>query len=745
MKFTVLDLWTGLLAAVAFGIFILPTPYLFARATNLVAFRTRSGSEKLLWVLALALPFCIFGTSVLGRFISPRLLDLYYALAAIAAAMLLVPTLWATRRSFSGTLKALTPVLAAILAFLCYVLVITCSIQMHGHLYESANYTDWSVRVPMVSGAIRDGMPPSNPFFTVGGQPQPMHYYYYWYVLCALVGRTLQLPARACIAGSTFWSGLALMAVVFLALRHLLGFAPRSKRAYLWPLLLCCVLGVDIIAALIGYSLRPPAIFPDIEWWLDDRIPSFLGAVIFAPHHIAGVVCCITAFLMFAVHLGFPSESESPQGRVWLQRGAVALAAAVCFAACAGTSSFVALCFTFVGVFYALDLIRKRRWADLAIVGVAGALAVAFSVPYLRELTAATPGAPSGHHHVLEFELRNRREKEHFAGRLVFDSPTVLRDILYAFIAPALVPVQFGFLIVPLSMRIVTDIRRLRARQTFTPGERMLWCIFLGAALPGFFLSSAPAGVNDLGRHAGLILRFVLVCWSVPLLWPYFERFWRREQISQAHPSFARFAVVLFCIGLVSQCWQIIVNRGLMLFLAHHPKVMPGAPVAQEDDVGARFFQLREGLHQVESRLPAGAVVQSNPTDPFQTQVMLYSSHPFAAGDISCEASFGGDPRLCKPIVAQLHNLYYTSARIPYWAHVPYWKYPRPDPAQAAVHDFLQACNDQNLAAIVVQNADIVWTVQDSWVWQLKPLYANTLVRISAARRIFRKGLTRRQ
>ena len=99
---------------------------------------------------------------------------------------------------------------------------------------------------------------------------------------------------------------------------------------------------------------------------------------------------------------------------------------------------------------------------------------------------------------------------------------------------PVLIPLQFGFLLVPLVMRARRDYNRLRAGEVLSDGERMMWAIFLGAAIPGFFLSSAPQGVNDLGRHAGLILRLVLIAWAVPLLWPYVVKL-RRHEPSLSH------------------------------------------------------------------------------------------------------------------------------------------------------------------------------------------------------------------
>lgn len=740
MNFTLVDLFSSVLAIVAFGFFLLPPAYLFAHFTNLAGFRKRTRAEQLLWVSGLSLPLSLFLCAVVGRFLSPLALTSLYAGSALLAFVVGFPQIWRDRSFVVKRLLYYKEVLGALLLFVGYVLLVTTSVEVHKHLYESVNFTDWSVRLPMVNAAMRDGVPPSNPFFTVNGHPQPSRYYYYWYVLCAAVGRPLHLSARACLSASAVWSGLALIAVLFLFLKHLLRYSPRTPRHYLFPLLLCCVMGVDVLAAILGYLLKPPVIYPEIEWWLDDRIPSFAGAVIFAPHHIAGVVCCCMAFLVF-----FLSRAEwaGQRGRRVRETQMVAVVTgAICFAACAGDSTFVAFCFGVAGILYTLILFREKRWAEIAVLVLAAALSVFWSLPFLRELLRETPTLTAEHHRVLEFALRNRREKEHFAGSVLYNMHGFPRTFLYVTVAPVMLVLQFGFLLIPLLLRVRSDVRRWRAGERMSDGERFLWVIFLGAALPGFFLSSAPQGVNDLGRHAGLIMRLVLIVWAVPLLWPYFQRWGERKPLSPAHPWFARIAVSFFIVGLVSQMWQITVDRGLLPFLAHHPKVTPAAPLAHEDDAGARFYQLRRGLSLVEARLPPEAVVQSNMTGPFQMIVMFYSTHPFAAGDRACVTSFGGDDTACLAITKDLHTLFYTSPLISYVAAAPYpsrmpsnvearyHKWPPVDPAEATPDVFLKACEREKLAAVVVQNSDLVWTVPTSWVWQLQPLYAGSLVRI---------------
>ncbi len=743
MSYTLLDALSSFLATIAFGLLLLPPAYLFLSGTNLLHFKGRSGREQFLWVVSFSLPLTLFLSAIAGRLLSPRMLSTIFAGTLAGAVILIAARGWRIRRRTGENSPKLLPILLAMFGFAVYVFFITNSLQIHRRLYESVNYTDWSVRLPLVSSAIRNGIPPGNPFFTIGHSPQGSRYYYYWYVLCAQVGRPLHLPARACLTASAVWSGFALAAILLLYLKHLLGFEIKTVARALFPLLLCCVIGVDILPAFAGYLLHPPVLYPEMEWWLLDRIPSFLGAVIFAPHHIGGIVCCAFAFLVLYGARSTPQAGEGKQQS--RQRAGIlaGLTAGICFAACAGDSTYVALCFLIGGAFYGADLLRQRRWADLAILCASGLFAALCSLHLVREMTASLPAAAAGPRHMFQFALRNRVDQDNFASNLIgFTTGRVHRLLRFA-VWVLLLPLQFGFFLLPLAMRVRTDFLRVRAGNWLQDGERLLWAIFLGAAIPAFFISSAPQGVNDLGRHAGLIMRFVLIVWAVPLLWPYVERWqWGKRSLSAhsssahpspAHPWIVRFAILLFCLGIASQLWQIVSDRGLLPFLAHHPQLAAQPPVSQDADIGGRFFQIRQGLDLVEDRLPPDAIVQSNMGGRYQMLVMLYSSHPFVAGDVSCESAFGGDTRLCTPRVVQLQKLFGSSSDIAAFIRAPYHDLAAPDAAKTTtVAAFEQACRDLDMAAVLVQDSDPAWNVGGSWVWKRTPLYAAPTVRIFA-------------
>ncbi len=737
MGFTISDLRASALAAIAFAPLLLTPGYLCLLCLPARSGRRRTPPETLLWSLLLSLPLSLFLCAIVGRWISPAGLAWIFGLiAAVAVAFFLShhrhrADLAAARASLFQPLTPLLLVLAGLLLFA------TVGIEHAGHLFEGVHAADWSVRVPLVAAAVRDGVPPGNPFFAVAAHEQPGRFYFYWYSLCAVVARFTHLPPRACLAGSVVWSAFALIGLLILSLRNLLDLRLQLSRRATLAFGLCFVMGPDIVPAVAFLFTHPVHLTPEIEWWHADRIPSFFGAFIFAPHHIAGLCCAVLAFLLLAE---LQPDGSAPPGR--LRLAVTSILVAICFAATAGTSTYIAFCFGVIGALYAMDLIRHRQWLTLAALVSGALLALAISAPFLHSLLSGAalpaPSSPSAHQHFFRFTLRELADgdraviyvSKHLHHRVT--NRPLLHLLALPFVAIYL-PLELGFFLFPFAIRLTRDLHRLRSHQSLTSGERLLWLIFLGAALPALFLSSDPTqGVNDLGRHAGLILRFVLVVWSTPLVAEYLDRLRSDQPLAPRHPWAARLALFFLVLGLASQLWQIVIDRSFLAIM-HRSRLNPESPFAQDTNLGGRYLDLRRGLQFVESRLPAGAVVQSNPGSRYQPIVMLYSDHPFAAGDISCEAAFGGDLRLCRPMVLELEHLFGGPPDVQDVPREPYHTVIATDaPTTTTPAAFKQTCSDLHLAALVAQNSDPAWGLPESWVWKEKPVYATPIIRIFA-------------
>lgn len=89
---------------------------------------------------------------------------------------------------------------------------------------------------------------------------------------------------------------------------------------------------------------------------------------------------------------------------------------------------------------------------------------------------------------------------------------------------------------------------------------------------------------------------------------------------------------------------------------------------------------------------------------------MLYADRRAVAGDLGCEATFGGNSRACAPIVTELQKLY-----------------PAQGPATAGIQD---VCANLRIDVVIAKDTDHVWTDRQSWVWKERPLYRNRYIRL---------------
>ena len=288
MNSTWLALAQGYAGVGCFAIFFLAPGFLLASAINFSDFRSRSRAEKLLWSLCLSLPvtiqICVLG----GRFVSPRtVLTLLVSLAVAAVFFLLCGK---TTVSIGKT-SLTTRIVIALTALLgVYLVFAVTDIQVAHHLYVSTVLYDWSVRVPMVEAAMRSGVPPVNGLSALNGHPGPLRYFYFWYVVCADLGRLLHLPARATLAASCAWAAWAMLSVFFLSLKYLLGIKQNLRRHCLIAFPVLAVMGLDLLptlALLFSGKLHP---YAEIEWWHQDRTPSFLSSAIYAPASPRGIL-----------------------------------------------------------------------------------------------------------------------------------------------------------------------------------------------------------------------------------------------------------------------------------------------------------------------------------------------------------------------------------------------------------------------------------------------------------------------
>ena len=717
MNSTWLALAQGYACVLGFAIFFLAPGYLLASIINFNSFRNRSPAEQLLWSLCLSLPatiqICVLG----GRFLSPRaILTLLVALAIAASLLLLSGDSIASIRKTSRTTRFVIA-LAALLGL--YLVFAVTDIQVGHHLYVSTVLYDWSVRVPMVEAAMRSGIPPVNGLSALSGHPAPLRYFYFWYVVCADLARLLHLPARAALAASCVWAAWAMLSAFFLSLKYLLGIHRDVRRYCLIAFPILAVMGLDLIptlALLFSRKLHP---YAEIEWWHQDRTPSFLSSAIYAPHHLAAFACLLTGLLVLSQTLRDPLQAKDPKrtGEVT----AASIIAGIAFASAAGCSILPTIVVAIACTIWGLDLIRQKQPRTVAALCGSAVVALALARSFLHELQAKT-GAVSANFVSLRWRnydfVRGYQAKYH-----LLNHPGAIAQAITQAGVLTINLFDLGFFLFVLIYRI----RRDAGRQLSAP-QRTMWAFVLGTAIPYFFLSSASiASPNDLGVDSGLLLRLLLQLWAVPLVY----------EVWQASPQSVKplrrgwvysLAVATLVIGLAGEAFQVVWER-IYFPLVGSQTLSKQLDILTTDHLAERLYNIREAYRWAD-RPPASASIQYNPISPMQPALTFYSNRQIAAFDVGCGTGYGGDYAACLAIMPRLLALYGNTESGIAHARAGNDK----QDAAAALGDTAQdaeaLCRDLHLTSLIAESLDPVWTRPASWVWSMNAFAANRTVRI---------------
>jgi hypothetical protein len=712
----------GLIGIVAFSAMFLAPGYLWASTTNLAGFRYRSRAEQILWSIALSIPLAIALCALVGRHLNTPTLTTVFVLLDVAAAIQLIRG----RASLTLPTQRTTRWMLALMAlFGLYCILAVTDIQFGHRLYISTVIADWSVRVAMVNAAMRSGVPPINGLSTLGPDHHAPHlrYYYFWYVVVAQMARVLHLRAHAALAASCAWAGWGLIATAFLALKYMVGIRHRLRAKCLVLLLLGATLGLDILpTALLWISpkLHP---YAEMEWWHQDRTPSFLGSVLYAPHHMAAFACLLTGFLVLLLS----TQQQTTWKTFPTTQLPAALFAGIAFAAAAGTSLFPTFCFVFVLALWAIDLLRRRDWPTMAALTMAGFLALAFAHGYLQELSTSSSAA-SG---FANFAWRND----------AFVAMELARRHLIALHNPALAALirqplvlvmdffEFGFYLLVLIHRIRHDILR---PGRLTAGASALWSLVLGAAIPFLLLTSrATSGPNDLGVDAGFLLRLAFQLWSVSYIWQLWQQ--RHERKPALRRAVGVFAEVLLCLGLAAQIYQSLSER-LYYPLIGSNLIHKQMDNFTQDHLSARLYNIRQALRDFDTQVPPSAPdtnsLQFNPIGTMLPAEVIYTDHQIAAWDTGCGTSYGGDYTSCAPIYASLLHLFGNTQAGVLAGRASNDRQDAADPTVATTADFNAVCSRLHTRAIMAESTDSIWSQPTSWVWTQTPMVANETVRI---------------
>ncbi|HUX45860.1 MAG TPA: hypothetical protein VMV57_14010, partial [Terracidiphilus sp.] len=651
----------GLLAIPAFVPALVCPGYLAAWYTNLHGFRQRTMVERLFWSVPLSLAISPIACVLIGKAFS---LDAAVALLA-GCAVAWLAVLWREGRELReqgrhwniGFRPLGGVALAAALAWIAVAVLSLVDLEWGHKLFMNVAMLDQCFRVDWTQSVLRTGVPPVNSMYSFH-HPATMRNYYFWYVLCAAVARMAHLPARAVFLASCVWSGFGLAALTGLYLKHFLAVGARLRRQFLQALLLFTVTGVDICFVawqLVFYKVPPPA---DLEAWSKDAIVSWLHTLLWAPHHMAGMLCCMFAFLL----AWLAGRDESRHRAVSVLLMAAALASAF------GLSVYVAFAFFLLVLAWgAWQLLVERAARPAWLLAMGGAGAVILLAPYLWELTHGASGLHGGS--VLGFAIREMIPPDGLAASSLLQHlspghPLLARALAKLILLAPGYAIELGFFFVVLLVYLVPA---WRGRVRLTSPQRAL--VFLAVAIVPLLsaIRSDVLSVNDFGWRAALLLQFpllllaseVLICWRMDEKGSGSEAEYRR--LPRHTPHWLRgLAALALVIGMMDTAAQAVMLRLIVTVGERH---ISEGPNPAEHSFAHNAYISAIGYAQMNRVIPRDATVQFNPghgSNYWLAADLLGSNHQAAivSDRPFCGAELGGDPAGCAAMAAEVDALY---------------------------------------------------------------------------------------
>jgi hypothetical protein len=706
------DMLGCLRGVAAFAAVLFAPGYCLAWAFDLLGFRRRAVGEQLASATALSFAVVTISAVELGKYVSLSAVCWLAGLCAIGfVAIVLRDFLQRRPGSISGR-NWLGVGIAA--AWILFVVVELVDFGIGDRLYLSVTVLDNSLRTAFVDAVMRTGVPPANPLFWPG-HAAPMPYYYFWYVLTAVAARLGGTTARQAMIASVAWSGFGLAAVLSLYSRHFVGagdsglsggnpFRSSDRRfpRYVLALALLAVTGLDILPAMVKAVIRLPT-DGDMEWWSPESVSSWLDSLLWVPHHVAGLVCCLFGFLLVWISKGLSAP----------QRCMCSVVAGVSFASAFGLSTWVPLALAmvlFAWMVWVLVLETESRERVPVLLGAGMIAALALS-PYLHELRASRSAhttavstwaslseAPvadgsiaSDASHLLRFGCRRMIDIGGLSGLSDFtrSHPEIGSMVRFGLRLLLLVPgyfVELGFF----GLVLVVALRAMRRSKLDEFTRTSLFLV--GATLViTTFLRSTVIDNNDFGYRSVLIAQFFLLLLAVR---------WCEGAFGQSQRSMRIMMHAMAWIGLAGTVYQAVELR---LYLPVEEKLGR----ADQSGLAERAMAFRRGFEKMDGPIPKDAVLQFNTaqaSEYIRYAQIMHAGRQMESAMPGCGTAFGGDPSVCRDVDETVVRLFSRDVL---------------SRATLPATDARLACSKLGVSYLVATRWDDVWQDSKGWVWRL--------------------------
>ena len=674
--------------------------------TDLHDFRQRSIVDRLFWSVPLSVAVSTIASVLIGKAFSLMVVVAFFLTSTGLFLGTVVAEHFQLRRSgkkrrtgwspFGGT-AMLLGVLWVALAILSLI-----DLQSDHQLFMSLTIFDHGPRVNWTESILRTGIPPANPLYLYG-QPASMRYYYFWNVICAAVARMSRLPVRAVYVAGCVWGGFILAAIIGLYLKYFLAVGDRLRKQFITTVSLLAVSGYGSIVILWKTIYRHGGL-PGAPW-TTDPLNSWYDSLVYVPHHLSSMVCCMLAFLLAWI------EGENDTHKRVACVAFISLALASSF----GLSIYVSFAFFLLVLVWALwQVAVEHVFQPALLLAGGGGGAVVLLLPYLSELRHDASAMHGGS--MFSFAVRETFSADGilasgFMQPLAHSHPAVALNLGRLILLLPGLAVELGVFLVALLIFLVP---RWRCRRHLTKAEGSLLFIAVTIFLISSFIRSNVLDINDFGVRSALFLQFVILLMASEILTA-----WRvpgravagtgsTDGLQCESPTWIRFSVrVAIVLGVITTIHQAIILRFTIPIANAVTHMRPvNDPVAANLPHNAYISAI--GYAQLDAAIPRDAVVQYNPYSPnvFWSQVDTVGiDHQSAIANDKpwCGSELGGDPSGCLAMATAIDSLFNG----------------------ATAEQARATCRSYKIGYLVSRNYDPVWQDKHSWVWTLKPVVSD--------------------
>jgi hypothetical protein len=440
-----------------------------------------------------------------------------------------------------------------------------------------------------------------------------------------------------------------------------------------------------------------------MEWWDSNQVTSWLGSLLWVPHHVASLTACMAGLLM----LSTVDEDNPLRPRVW-----AAAIAGLAFASAAGLSVYVTFTFAVFAILWALQTLRQKKMKTFATYAATGAFSLLLSWPYLLDLfskQAATGAGPSaGGERFAFFAVRDCSDALQLLGQLGMHNAWLLNLAKLPVLLIVYV-LEFGFF----ALIMVLNLRRDRPNPApLSRQRRMAWMMFVVCLLTMSIIKSDSTSQNDLGYRGMLVVQFVLLIWAAPLVHDAFFANSAGASAGLGTPWIRNSVLCTLVLGVAGTAYQLVALR------VYAPLADAGQWARAETFLGApgfaeRTYWMREGFSRLDELTSSNASVQYNPVRDEVLIAHLYSTRQAIMGDALCGSAFGGEPQNCRKAFPRIASAFNS-----------------PDAARRLNLD--RFCDDFGVNVMVATDVDPVWKDKRSWVWVRPAFVANPSMRAIA-------------